>query len=137
MRLNEIGVVQVEAQRPLFIDPYRRNRYTGSFILLDPLTNDTLGAGMIEAAVEETVEAIPHTASVSLAGQPEALWRLARRVAEAGHPIAVLPGEVLLIGPAGTSSTPTAPTVELSFTPADSVDGIFQELLRRGVVAQK
>jgi sulfate adenylyltransferase subunit 1 (EFTu-like GTPase family) len=54
LRLNEIGAVLVETQRPLFVDPYRRNRFTGSFILLDALTNETLGAGMIESAVAET-----------------------------------------------------------------------------------
>ncbi len=47
LRLNEIGVVSVEAQRPIFFDAYRKNRATGSFILIDPLTNETLGAGMI------------------------------------------------------------------------------------------
>ena len=41
------------AQRPLFFDPYRRNRSTGSFILIDPITNETLGAGMIASAREE------------------------------------------------------------------------------------
>jgi len=45
--LNEIGVVSVEAQRPIFFDAYRKNRATGSFILIDALTNETLGAGMI------------------------------------------------------------------------------------------
>ena len=45
--LNEIGVVAVEAQRPVFFDAYRKNRATGSFILIDPITNETLGAGMI------------------------------------------------------------------------------------------
>jgi hypothetical protein len=45
--LNEIGRIHIEAQRPLFCDPYRRNRATGSFILIDPLTNETAGAGMI------------------------------------------------------------------------------------------
>ena len=44
---TESGVVSVEAQRPLFFDPYRKNRFTGSFILIDPITNETLGAGMI------------------------------------------------------------------------------------------
>lgn len=48
--LNEIGVVSVEAHRALFFDPYRQNRTTGSFILIDPLTNETLGAGMIAQA---------------------------------------------------------------------------------------
>jgi sulfate adenylyltransferase large subunit len=47
LQLNEIGVVSVEAQRSLFFDPYRANRATGNFILIDPITNETLGAGMI------------------------------------------------------------------------------------------
>ncbi len=51
--LNDIGLVVVEAQRPLFADPYRKNRQTGSFILIDPITNDTLAAGMIRGAAAE------------------------------------------------------------------------------------
>ena len=47
LHLNEIGVVTLEAQRPVFFDPYRKNRTTGSFIVIDPITNETLGAGMI------------------------------------------------------------------------------------------
>ena len=47
LQLNEIGVVAVEAQRPVFFDAYRKNRATGGFILIDPITNETLGAGMI------------------------------------------------------------------------------------------
>jgi sulfate adenylyltransferase subunit 1 (EFTu-like GTPase family) len=52
LALNEIGLVHVTASRPLFVDPYSRNRTTGSFILIDPSTNTTAGAGMIVAAVE-------------------------------------------------------------------------------------
>jgi len=51
LQLNEIAVVSVETQRALFFDPYRKNRATGAFILIDPITNETLGAGMIEQAV--------------------------------------------------------------------------------------
>ena len=47
LRLNEIGSVTVEAHRPLFFDPYRENRSTGAFILIDPISNATLAAGMI------------------------------------------------------------------------------------------
>jgi sulfate adenylyltransferase large subunit len=47
LQLNEIGVVSIEAQRPIFFDAYRKNRATGAFILIDPITNETLGAGMI------------------------------------------------------------------------------------------
>lgn len=45
--LNEIGRVAVRATVPLFYDEYRRNRATGSFILIDEGTNTTVGAGMV------------------------------------------------------------------------------------------
>jgi sulfate adenylyltransferase subunit 1 (EFTu-like GTPase family) len=47
LHLNDIGAVVIETQKPLFCDPYRRNRATGSFILIDPMTNATVAAGMI------------------------------------------------------------------------------------------
>ena len=50
LSLNEIGVISVEAQRPLFFDPYSRNRSTGAFILIDPITNETVAGGMIRSA---------------------------------------------------------------------------------------
>jgi sulfate adenylyltransferase subunit 1 (EFTu-like GTPase family) len=48
--LNEIGRVQLRCSSPLVVDPYSRNRSTGSFILIDESTNDTVGAGMILSA---------------------------------------------------------------------------------------
>jgi sulfate adenylyltransferase subunit 1 len=45
--LNEIGRVTLRTTQPLFFDDYRRNRATGSFILVDETTNDTLAGGMI------------------------------------------------------------------------------------------
>jgi bifunctional enzyme CysN/CysC len=48
--LNAIGRVRLRASAPLMVDRYRRNRTTGSFILIDEASNDTVGAGMILAA---------------------------------------------------------------------------------------
>ncbi len=45
--LNEIGRVRLRCSAPLVVDPYSRNRTTGSFILIDESTNDTVAAGMI------------------------------------------------------------------------------------------
>ncbi len=45
--LNSIGLVQVETTRPLFLDPYTEQRRTGSFILIDAVTNATVAAGMV------------------------------------------------------------------------------------------
>ena len=47
LSLNEIGRVSLRTTVPLFFDDYRRNRETGSFILIDEATNATVGAGMI------------------------------------------------------------------------------------------
>lgn len=47
LKLNEIGRLRLETSRPLAFDPYRRNRATGNFILIDTLSNATVAAGMI------------------------------------------------------------------------------------------
>ena len=47
LRLNEIGRVSFRTTTPLFVDEYRCNRATGSFILIDEQTNNTVAAGMI------------------------------------------------------------------------------------------
>jgi sulfate adenylyltransferase large subunit len=47
LEMNQIGVVEVEAVRPLFFDRYLQNHRTGSFVMIDPETNATVGAGMI------------------------------------------------------------------------------------------
>jgi bifunctional enzyme CysN/CysC/sulfate adenylyltransferase subunit 1 len=51
--LNEIGLVRVTCKRPLICDPYGENRQTGAFILVDPLSNDTVAAGMIVGPVRD------------------------------------------------------------------------------------
>jgi len=47
LKLNEIGRVSLRSTQPLFFDEYRRNRNTGSFILMDEATNTTVAAGII------------------------------------------------------------------------------------------
>jgi bifunctional enzyme CysN/CysC len=52
LALNETGRVRLRLSAPLLVDDYRRNRATGSFILIDESTNDTVGAGMVIDAGE-------------------------------------------------------------------------------------
>ncbi|MBN1207850.1 MAG: sulfate adenylyltransferase [Myxococcaceae bacterium] len=47
LSLNDIGKVRLVCKRPLLCDPYRDNRRTGAFIVIDALTHDTVAAGMI------------------------------------------------------------------------------------------
>lgn len=69
LRMNDIAAIEFEAASPLFFDPYRQNRVTGSFILIDPLSNATVGAAMIQddlaAPAEELIagelDAVPHS----------------------------------------------------------------------------
>jgi sulfate adenylyltransferase large subunit len=50
LKLNEIGRVRLRCSAPLMADPYARNRTTGSFILIDEVSNETVGAGMVLSA---------------------------------------------------------------------------------------
>ena len=45
--MNDIGRIKFRTSEPIFYDTYRRNRNTGSFILIDPFTHQTLAAGML------------------------------------------------------------------------------------------
>ncbi len=47
LEMNAVGVAQIETARPLIFDAYRANRTTGSFILIDPVANATVAAGLI------------------------------------------------------------------------------------------
>jgi sulfate adenylyltransferase subunit 1 len=49
LQMNDIAYLEFETVSPLFFDPYTQNRIAGSFILIDPLSNATLAAGMIRA----------------------------------------------------------------------------------------
>lgn len=46
-KMNDIGRIVVRTSKPLYFDTYRRNKVTGSVILIDEFTNETVGAGMI------------------------------------------------------------------------------------------
>ncbi|MCP5756506.1 hypothetical protein NL335_25975, partial [Klebsiella pneumoniae] len=62
LELNAIADVVVEFDAPVVFDQYQDSRYTGSFIFIDRLSNVTVGAGMVEAAVEWTAHSNPVTA---------------------------------------------------------------------------
>ena len=47
MKLNEIANVLITTGKELFFDPYTKNKETGAFILIDPITNNTSAVGMI------------------------------------------------------------------------------------------
>ena len=49
--LNDIGRIAIRTTKPLFFDSYRRNRNTGSIILVDEATNETVAAGMISSYI--------------------------------------------------------------------------------------
>ena len=74
LMLNQIGRVEVSAARPLVFDRYTENRGTGSFVLIDPATQFTCGAGMITEPIREA--AAPAAAPMTAA---ERIARLARQ----------------------------------------------------------
>ena len=81
LELNEIGVCNLELDRTIAFDPYRVNRDTGGFIVIDRLTNDTVGAGMLHFALRRSKNVhwqaldVNKSARAALKGQkPRLLW---------------------------------------------------------------
>jgi bifunctional enzyme CysN/CysC len=81
LELNEIGVVDLELDRPVAFDPYDDNRDTGGFILIDRISNETVGAGMIRFALRRAANLrwqevdVDKQARATAKGQtPSVLW---------------------------------------------------------------
>ena len=79
--LNQIGTVNVSTARPLVFDRYGENRATGSFVIIDPATHFTAGAGMISNPLTHTVRSV--NAPISAAERLALLARHAGSDAEA------------------------------------------------------
>ena len=113
--LNEIGRVRLRTQKPLHFDPYRRNRDTGSFILIDEATNNTVAAGMILGASQNEPNIVWHSGAVtreqrktqgmtlwitglSGSGKSSVAVEVERRLVAAGKPAYILDGDNLRHG---------------------------------------
>jgi sulfate adenylyltransferase subunit 1 (EFTu-like GTPase family) len=78
--LNDIGKVTIETSRALIFDKYSEQRGTGAFILIEPTTNFTAGAGMISAPLSDKTAA-------SHPGVAERLAHIARSAHSEGEAI--------------------------------------------------
>ncbi len=158
LSLNDIGTVRIDASRPIFFDRYRDNRLTGAFILIDPLTNSTVGAGMIQSAVRRQTVDLGHVtpeeryarnghgpALLALANGPLAL-RLERRLfdhgcqviaaAQGAHTAALYAAGLIVISPSFTGER----AIDLNHLPLPgdeeaAVDAIMAYLEQNGILA--
>ena len=88
LKLNEIGAVVIDTHSPLFLDHYGRNRATGSFVLVDPVSNATVAAGMVTGRDPRVADAPPDREGEQAAEQdrvPDA-----RRQERIGHAAALV-----------------------------------------------
>jgi bifunctional enzyme CysN/CysC len=100
LKLNEIGTVRLETTQPLFYDSYKINQNTGSFIIIDPATNVTVGAGMIRSKSSDDKKAKSkqeptQNSKLKTQHSPNVTWEswnISREIREArnGHKAAIL-----------------------------------------------
>ncbi|MCP3061452.1 GTP-binding protein [Myxococcus sp. K38C18041901] len=111
LALNDIGRVRLVCRRPLLCDAYQENRRTGAFIVIDALTHDTVGAGMVLGRAESASRTDTSLVSqgereqrlgqagaiVLLPATPAAVERafaLERRLFDLGRVVATVAGDV-------------------------------------------
>ena len=101
LELNEIGEISVETHHPLYFDSYSLNRVTGAFIVIDPLSNETLGAGMIvdiegkeetrgQVSDADRIARFGHRTAVVAVEDKESALLLERELFERGAAVAVV-----------------------------------------------
>lgn len=129
--LNEIGRIRLRTQKPLHFDPYRRNRDTGSFILIDEATNNTVAAGMILGPSQNQPNIVWHSGAVtreqrktrgmtlwmtglSGSGKSSVAVEVERRLVAAGQPAYILDGDNLRHGL----------NADLGFSPEDRQENV-------------
>lgn len=132
LQLNEIGRCSVTLNQPIFYDPYRRNRTTGAFIIIDRITNATVGAGMISDrdAAKKRVAAWEHEEVATGTNVERTDVSSEERMARFGQ----RPATVLLTGLTGTGKSTIARGVERwLFDQGRAVTVLDGERMRRGV----
>lgn len=134
LSLNEIGRVSITLARPVAYDPYRKNRTTGAFIIIDRMTNNTVGSGMIldRGSAPATPDqgrriSAPRSEHLTPHGEPISLDRLADRL---GHRTAT----VWLTGLTGAGKSTIAAALEQRLFDAGVLSKVLDgENLRGGI----
>ncbi|MFN9715427.1 MAG: sulfate adenylyltransferase subunit CysN [Planctomycetota bacterium] len=132
LQLNEIGRCSIALNQDLFFDAYRRNRSTGSFIIVDRITNATIGAGMISD--RDTVRQRAASWESEEKGSGKDTVRSDVTSDERQARFGQKPATVLLTGLTGTGkSTIARATERLLFDRGRAVTVMDGERMRRGV----
>lgn len=103
---NQIGTVELETHQPLFYDLYEQNRVTGSLILIDPISNETLAAGTICVSPERPQQQPKRAATgqrgltvwftgLSSAGKTTLSQGLYERLRARGYRVELLDGDIV------------------------------------------
>jgi bifunctional enzyme CysN/CysC len=109
LELNEVGHVQFSLTQPLACDPYRTNAATGAFILIDRVTNNTIGAGMILEAGSG------RTPGDTWAAEPTAQFKVSESLIappEREQRFGQVPVTVILVGLTGSGKSQIAYALE-------------------------
>jgi bifunctional enzyme CysN/CysC len=133
LQLNEIGRCSVTLSQQLYFDAYRRNRFTGSFIIIDRINNTTVGAGMIsDRDSAKAATAAWESTDSQVSDKQEQLSSVtdSERAARFGQK----PATVLFTGLTGTGKTTIARAVERAlFDEGRAVSVLDGEQMRKGV----
>jgi bifunctional enzyme CysN/CysC/sulfate adenylyltransferase subunit 1 len=94
LEMNDIAEVEFETSLPIFFDTYAENRLTGSMILIEPLSNATVGAVMIDRALEKASTGSHELPSfIHVPNRPELAQRLADEILARGERVVLLDDE--------------------------------------------
>ncbi|MDP3877600.1 MAG: sulfate adenylyltransferase subunit CysN [Methylobacter sp.] len=156
LHLNEIGACTVSVNAPVVFDAYLSHKGTGSFIIIDRLSNSTVGAGMITGSTEteESLQPVSpeeraarfsqHPTAIALTGpdSKDVAYQLERKLFDNGHAVTVLETQntslIVAVKNAGLIClcvNYSANLADISFdTDAVDVDSIYNTLKEQKII---
>lgn len=121
LELNEIGLAEINLDQPVSFDGYKTNRATGSFIIIDRLSNVTVGAGMIENA--DSVDPATETNTRAHVSKEERASRYGQK-----------PATLLFIGISGSGKSTLAHGLERRLFDKGRVSTVLDgKMMRSGI----
>lgn len=93
IEMNDIGQITIQAHNKMFLDPYQKNIATGAFIIIDPISNNTVAAGMVVGSASEQSRGLKAgaklpTSQITSAQRTQALGQKGSTVLITGLPAA-------------------------------------------------
>ncbi len=134
--MNDIAEVEFETSLPIFFDTYNENRLTGSMILIEPLSNATVGAVMIDKALEKATGSYELPSFIHLPGRAALAQDIGERLLQLGERVVLLEDEYIPVAGFVAAVRAAQLAGAIAISAAESISATDMQAIRRFIAEE-